>query len=480
MNISDEKNKKAKKLKKWTIYIAVVVIVLGGAAFAWWQFSPDTDVEEEEEVAEVQTTYVQFGNLRDSASGSGELVAEQEIDLNFTSNGILGELYVTAGDEVKEGDALAKLASQESLEATVASRELAYVQAEQALQDFLDNVGVSLAEAYGEIITAKYEYEEAQVDYESMSYARCSEEVNTRYAAEVDRFQDQLDELSVRYYGSDQWIEVKNQLDTALANLTYCTEYSETELLQAQANMNIAETAYLLAQANYDALLENEGVDQDELELLEAQLANAEKQLEVAQEDLEGATITAPMDGTVMSVSAGVGEMVKSSGSGAAALILLADQSSLYVEVYIDVTDAAYMEIGNKVEVVFDALPDDMFYGELIQVDPQIYTSGNYSVLKGSASLQLTEEDRQKFMPLGLSAAVDVISADVQNVLLVPVESLKDLGDETYAVFVMDSQTGKLRLTPVEVGVMNETYAEIINGLSQGDVVSTGIVDTGE
>ena len=471
---------KIKTIKKGYLIAGVVVVILGVGFFTWRQVGIAGSQEDVEETAEVQTTVVRREDLRDFASGSGELIAQQEIELNFTSNGILGELNVSAGDVVKEGDLLAKLASQESLEATLASRKLSYLEAQQNLDEFLENSGLAMAEAYQDVINAKYDFEEAETDHQSLSYARCSEEVNTRYASEVERYQDQLSELSVRYYGSDQWINVKSQLETAQANLDYCTQYSETEVLQSEANMNISETAYKVAQANYDALLETEGVDRDELQLLEARLENAEKQLAVAQEDLDGASIVAPIDGTVMSVSAPVGEMVKSSGSGSSSLILLADLDELYLEVYIDTTDAAYLEVGNAVEVVFDALPDDTFSGELIQVDPGVYTSGNYSVLKGLASLELSEEDRQKFMPLGLDAAVDVIAADLKNALIVPVESLKDLGGGTYAVFVMDQSSGKLRLTPVEVGVMNVTYAEILSGLSQGDVVSTGIVDTGE
>ena len=473
--------KKVKGIKK--IYlIGAAIVLLAGVGFGVWKSisgSNNNNIEAEGET-QIQTTTVMRGSLRDYVEGAGSLIAEEELDLNFTSNGILGELYVAAGDEVKAGDELAKLESTESLELAVATKELAYVQAKQALQEFQDSANVNMADAYSAMITAKSTYEDASTEYQSLSYARCSEEVNKKYTAQVERYQGQLDELNERYYGSDQWISVKDQLDTALANLNYCTEYSETEVLEAEGNMNVAETEYLLAQATYDELVADEGIDKDELELLQAQLEQAEKQLAVAQEDLEGATIVAPMDGTIMAISASVGEMVKSSGSGAEALITLSNVDTLYLDIFMDTTNSAYMEVGNKIEAVLDAFPDDVYYGEIIQVDPEIYSSGMFGVLHGVASIEFTEEDSEKYIPLGLTASINVIKAETQNALLLNVAALKDLGDGEYAVFVMDQQTGELKMVSVEVGVISETYAEIISGLSQGDIVSTGVVSAGE
>jgi HlyD family secretion protein len=71
-----------------------------------------------------------------------------------------------------------------------------------------------------------------------------------------------------------------------------------------------------------------------------------------------------------------------------------------------------------------------------------------------------------------------VISAQAQNVLLVPVEALHELSEGNYAVFVVEDGTPVLRT--VEVGLMDYTYAEIKSGLNEGDVVTTGIVETGK
>ena len=62
--------------------------------------------------------------------------------------------------------------------------------------------------------------------------------------------------------------------------------------------------------------------------------------------------------------------------------------------------------------------------------------------------------------------------------LLAPVEALRELSAGKYGVFVMTN--GKPVLHIVEVGIMDLTYAEIKSGLNEGDIVTTGIVETNQ
>ena len=76
-----------------------------------------------------------------------------------------------------------------------------------------------------------------------------------------------------------------------------------------------------------------------------------------------------------------------------------------------------------------------------------------------------------------MNAAVDIVGGRAENAILVPVEALRELGPGEFAVFVL--QDGEPRLRPVEVGIMDFTFAEIISGLEAGETVTTGIVETG-
>ncbi|MEJ5203659.1 MAG: hypothetical protein WHV66_15665, partial [Anaerolineales bacterium] len=78
-------------------------------------------------------------------------------------------------------------------------------------------------------------------------------------------------------------------------------------------------------------------------------------------------------------------------------------------------------------------------------------------------------------LPLGLSATVEVIHQEVNDALLIPVEALRDLGEGEYAVFVVDSG-GKLKLREIEVGLIGDAFVQVTSGLSEGEVVSTGLL----
>jgi RND family efflux transporter MFP subunit len=220
-----------------------------------------------------------------------------------------------------------------------------------------------------------------------------------------------------------------------------------------------------------NTLQQNNGIDADQVALAQAQLEQAKLALQIAQENLEGAMLTAPISGKVISIAAGVGEAVTTD-----TFITLADMNHLQVVVYVDETDMDQLQIGRPAEIVFDALPDDVFSGEVVQVQPELVSQGGYQLATGLISLNMDEVNAGTRMLLGLNATVDVISGEAQNALLVPVEALRDLGGQ-YAVFVQGTE-GKLRLRVVEVGLKDYTYAEILDGLQEGEIVSTGIVQT--
>ena len=75
-------------------------------------------------------------------------------------------------------------------------------------------------------------------------------------------------------------------------------------------------------------------------------------------------------------------------------------------------------------------------------------------------------------LPLGVTASVDIIQSQANNVILVPVQALHELSPNNYAVFVVVNGTPTLKI--VTVGLQDGTFAEIKTGLKVGDVVSTG------
>ena len=468
---TSKKNKKIIGSKRFWRITAAIIIVAGGVAAYYLLFAkPEATASASEEPA-LQTTKVRNGDLRVSITGSGALAAGNEVDLAFATSGTVGTLAVSVGDKVEEGQLLAALADTSQLEAALAQKQLAYLKAQQALDSLYKNTGLATAEAYQAVVEAQAAYDDALYDSQRADYARCSQAVNTKNAASYERAREELERLTECCGDSDEWIEAKNVYDTAYANWVYCSAYSDDEVVEYDAALEVAKAELNEAQETLEDLQQNDGIDSDEVALALAELDLAKTNLQVAEDSLEGATLMASISGTVISIEAGEGEAVSSD-----TFITLADMDSLQVVVYVDETDLDQLQIGQQTEIVFDAFPEIPFTGEVVQVEPALTVSGGYNLAVGLSSLNMGEGNASIRLLLGANATVEVIGGDVQDALLVPVDALRDLGGE-YAVFVQD-ENGELKMRMVEVGLMDYTYAEILSGLAEGEIVSTGIVQT--
>lgn len=237
---------------------------------------------------------------------------------------------------------------------------------------------------------------------------------------------------------------------------------SEGELAKSKAELGVA-------QAKYETL--KNGVDPVELSLAEATLANAKASLAVAQEDKAVLDLVAPQAGTILTVTAGVGE-----AAGTGAIITLADLDQPLLTVYLDEDDLDLAVVGYEAEVVFDALPDNTFTGHVVEVSPVLYASMGSDTVEMKVKLDANSYAKPQSLPVGSNATVDVIGGRAENAVLVPVEALREIGDGEYAVFVMENDEPRLRT--VTVGLMDYTSAEITSGLEAGEIVTTGTVQT--
>jgi len=461
-------------IRKKQVWIPVFILVILAGALIVYRFVFQTDNVEENSEQEVNTTTVRRGDIILSATGSGSLVAEEDVRLSFPTSGTAAFVNVQAGDSVKEGDILAALEDTESLEADLNVKELELLEAQQELEELELTTASTLGEAQLAVADAQDAYEDAQSALVLEGMVRCDDESLDAYYQQYIVYQEQLDELGEsndpQYY-LDVIYPLEQLRNQAKASYDYCAGYTEYEIAASEAELILAEAELKEAQERLALLEENDGIDPDEWALAENKVKQAEIEYKAAVEDLEGATLVAPMDGTVMSVAGESGDSVDTG-----TFIVIADLSHPYIDFYVDETDMDMVAVGYEVEVYFDALEDQVFKGTVTQVDPALVTKNGYQVVHGTIILQ-AEMLEGKYLIEGMNASVDIIGGSAENALLVPVEALKDLGDGEYAVFVMDA-SGSPKLTAVEIGLMDYTYAEILSGLKQGDVVTTGIVET--
>jgi multidrug efflux pump subunit AcrA (membrane-fusion protein) len=130
---------------------------------------------------------------------------------------------------------------------------------------------------------------------------------------------------------------------------------------------------------------------------------------------------------------------------------------------------------GNPVEIIFEALPDLVFAGQIVRIDPALVMVDGTPAVQAWASVDLSAHAVSLLS--GMTAEVEIIAGQTEGALLVPVQALRELSPGQYAVFVVQPD-GTLELRPVEVGLRDFANAEILSGLERGDTVSTGTVAT--
>lgn len=455
-------------LKNKFFWIGIIlVLALAGAGYYLYVTRYATAAEPVE-TNELQTAVASLGDLEIVASGTGSIVPAQQIGVGFDESGTLLELNVQEGDDVQAGDVLARLQTNdtpETLAAQVAEADLAVIKAQNALDDLNANAEIARTQALSDIATYSQEVRDAQYTLANYSMPAILQGLDTVEA--FDQMKAALDEALAafepyKYYPqTDETRQgLLEKLNLAQSNYDAAVKRLDYEYVLEVANANLAN-----ARQEYEKY--QEGPAADELAEAQATLNNARASLALVQEEQSVIDLKAPMDGTVLSVDAGVGESVS-----AASIITLADLEPTTLEVYLDETDLDKVAAGYPVQVVFDALPDLTFTGQVTQVSKSLQELSGVQAIMALVTLDPSNPETAISLPVGLNAAVDVIAGRARNAVLVPIEALRDLGGGEYAVFVVEDGQPKLRV--VEVGLMDLTTAEIKSGLEAGEIVSTG------
>jgi HlyD family secretion protein len=480
-----EKSRLFKRLgkKTWWVIIFVLVLAIGGGVTYFQMNASKTQTTTTETM---QTTVARKGDLVIYASGTGTLAALNEANLGFKTSGQVKEINAKVGNTVKAGDVLATIDD--------ASAQVKYTQAKRALleltstsaiasaQEDIANAQTGIQTAVSQLaylISPAVYYWETEVDKADQNVLNAKKALDespsdTELQKKVKDAEAYLDFAKDKlkgnwYYYDHDYLKDTFTVYDKKTKKQYIAEPTDADIAEARANLTKAKATLKEAEYYYDALT-GKDIPDDATGSGLTTLEQAKLDLESAQLDLDGTKIIAPINGTVMSIDTAVGDT-----AGTTSVITLADLSQQYLEVFLDASDWENVRTDYPAEVVFDILPDSTFNGTVTQVDPGLYTESNSSVVR--AIVKLTDVDEKSFnLPLGTSAAVDVIGGKATGAVLIPVEALHDAGDGQYGVLVM--KNGEPRLQLVEIGIQDTTSVEVKSGLNPGDIVTTGIAET--
>ncbi|MGM9713633.1 MAG: efflux RND transporter periplasmic adaptor subunit [Prevotella sp.] len=295
-----------------------------------------------------------------------------------------------------------------------------------------------------------------------------------------------VDKLYVDYNSTVKKGQVIAELDKT--NLISQLNTSKAELSSAQSSLTY-QTANI---RRYKTLYEKGLVSADDYESAQLaynqakqQVAQAKENVQRAQTNLSYATITSPIDGTVISKSVEEGQTVAASFNTPELFTIAKDLTNMQVVADVDEADIGEVKEGNRVSFTVDAYPNDVFQGKVIQVRLQATTTNNvvtYEVVISAPNADL------KLKP-GLTANVTIYTQERSGVLCVPSKALRftptkeTVGKTKISdckgknkVWTLDKKTNTLTAHPVNIGQTDGIHTEVVKGIKEGTSIVTEIV----
>lgn len=226
-------------------------------------------------------------------------------------------------------------------------------------------------------------------------------------------------------------------------------------LAQARSQLQKLQSEY----ARSEELFARQLVSADQHERLRAELDIQRSAVDIAQLELSYTRITAPIDGVIAVREVKEGNLIQPNQS----LFRIVDTATLEAVLNIPERELATMRVGLPVSMQVDAVPGRQFQGRVDRVSPVVDSgSGTFRVTTAFGS--------DGVLRPGMFGRVGVVHDEREDVLSVPRTSLIE-GDGMTSVFAV--RDGTAVRTPVELGYVNGTFAEIRGGIEEGTQVVT-------
>jgi HlyD family secretion protein len=188
----------------------------------------------------------------------------------------------------------------------------------------------------------------------------------------------------------------------------------------------------------------------------------AEQNLKSAELSLENATLKAPFAGLITAVNIVPG----SNATATTAAFTIIDRSTLHVDVTLSENDVVQVREGQPVRLSIDSLDDWQAEGSVTYIAPAATVTNEVVTYE----VRVSFPDDDPSVKVGMTADVNITTAEKRGVLLVPTTALLPSG-ATYVVEKPSLTGGTNEQVPVETGLSDETNTEITSGLREGDVI---------
>ncbi len=418
-----------------------------------------------------ETAVVRRGDLTIPITAAGKVNPLSRREIKAEASGEVEAVLVKAGDVVKAGDLLIRIKRDD----------------EERL----------VRRAEEELNSARTRLEAAQTTLRVKREATLPAAQARREAYEARREYTKVDaERKEELYRQDN----ANLLEYLRAKTTH--EELLAQIKQAVADVTQAEMAITLSE--------------NDVKLAEAAVETTKTTLGDAKKRLEKTDIIAPVDGMVAQVFVNEGEVIaggKTTITGGTLLAVLADWSVCYVRAEVDEADIgevfelapesarpgersdptttapvdapggptteptsrpAPIEAASSVKITVEAFHDQEFIGRIERIYPEP-RSGS-SIITYLVDIEVTSDNRHLLMS-SMQADVEFTAKSVYDTLLVPHEAIKRGPDNELGIYKAVDVPGESKPRPefvrCRIGLDNGTFAQVIEGVEEGDVVFT-------
>jgi HlyD family secretion protein len=413
--------------------------------------------------------------LRSTVTASGEVRPIRYIKLTSEIAGRILEIYVNPGDQVTKNQPLVRIDPtqlQSSQEAQFAATQ-ASINDVQSARNAVASAQQGLVVTEAAVSQAKQQTVSAEIDLKTaereLKRATNLVESNVMSRSEYDAARDRYDQAKAKLEAQN--IAVKEAMERS--------NQQRVAVKEAQTNVKSSE-----ARANQQQAF------------LRGQTSQREK-----------ATQYSPLNGVIADIPTRVGEYAVSALSSTP-LMTIADMSTINIEVNVDETEIANVDVGQQAKVKVDALGEKEINAVVTLKNPlAIAKSDTQGGLSNRVNVQeakefkvtlelkdLSDDARGKLRP-GMSATATITTKTKTNVIAVPLQAIVEkappapspgpsiassaptpVGEkpkEQKGVYTLD-KNNKVKFVEVTTGITGESDIEITSGLQAGTEVITG------
>jgi HlyD family secretion protein len=291
-------------------------------------------------------------------------------------------------------------------------------------------------------------------------------------------------------------------------------EAAQNDFRSARSMLDVAKAKVVQIETQINVARNNIEQNKVSAEASLARAKSARADLTKSSDQLKKTTLVSPLDGIITQLLVEKGERAQPGimSNPEATLMTIADLSVIQAELKVDETDIVNLSIGDSAEVQVDALPDEVFEGEVSEIgNSPIKTSTSGSQEAKDFKVIITLKNPSHKLRPGMSCTGDITTDTKRDVLVMPIQALtvrdvevdkdgkyhepdltkrrkesiaradsgkdKSQKKELEGVFIID-KNNVARFRPVKTGIMGESEVEVLENLKEGQEIVSGSFQT--